>query len=241
MLNDSKRVIVTLPVYKDAQFLRSAVESLEAATLRIIPDFTIVIAEDGSDSTQLVNELKQKYPNIIHLQHDERLGRGRALREAWGTIEGDVYAYIDVDMATDLMKFDAYKNLLESESDLVTGSRYIAGSETNRPRLRRFASKTYNWFVRILFSTGVHDHQCGFKSFTARLVKVLSLEAKSDSWFWDTEVIVLARKRGFRIREIPIHWTERKGPKTPISRLARDVWIHGTGLWKLFWRVYVAP
>jgi len=241
MLNDSKRVIVTLPVYKDAQFLRSAVESLEAATLRIIPDFTIVIAEDGSDSTQLVNELKQKYPNIIHLQHDGRLGRGRALREAWGTIEGDVYAYIDVDMATDLVKFDAYKNLLESESDLVTGSRYIAGSETNRPRLRRFASKTYNWFVRILFSTGVHDHQCGFKSFTARLVKVLSLEAKSDSWFWDTEVIVLARKRGFRIREIPIHWTERKGPKTPISRLARDVWIHGTGLWKLFWRVYVAP
>ena len=241
MLNDSKRVIVTLPVYKDAQFLRSAVESLEAATLRIIPDFTIVIAEDGSDSTQLVNELKQKYPNIIHLQHDERLGRGRALREAWGTIEGDVYAYIDVDMATDLVKFDAYKNLLESESDLVTGSRYIAGSETNRPRVRRFASKTYNWFVRILFSTGVHDHQCGFKSFTARLVKVLSLEAKSDSWFWDTEVIVLARRRGFRIREIPIHWTERKGPKTPISRLARDVWIHGTGLWKLFWRVYVAP
>ena len=241
MLNDSKRVIVTLPVYKDAQFLRSAVEGLEVATLRIIPDFTIVIAEDGSDSTQLVNELKQKYPNIIHLQHDERLGRGRALREAWGTIEGDVYAYIDVDMATDLMKFDAYKNLLESESDLVTGSRYIAGSETNRPRLRRFASKTYNWFVRILFSTGAHDHQCGFKSFTARLVKVLSLEAKSDSWFWDTEVIVLARKRGFRIREIPIHWTERKGRKTPISRLARDVWIHGTGLWKLFWRVYVAP
>jgi len=241
MLNDSKRVIVTLPVYKDAQFLRSAVESLEGATLRIIPDFTLVIAEDGSDSTQLVNELKQKYPNIIHLQHDGRLGRGRALREAWGTIEGDVYAYIDVDMATDLVKFDAYKNLLESESDLVTGSRYIAGSETNRPRLRRFASKTYNWFVRILFSTGVHDHQCGFKSFTARLVKVLSLEAKSDSWFWDTEVIVLARKRGFRIREIPIHWTERKGPKTPISRLARDVWIHGTGLWKLFWRVYVAP
>ena len=241
MLNDSKRVIVTLPVYKDAQFLRSAVEGLEVATLRIIPDFTIVIAEDGSDSTQLVNELKQKYPNIIHLQHDGRLGRGRALREAWGTIEGDVYAYIDVDMATDLVKFDAYKNLLESESDLVTGSRYIAGSETNRPRLRRFASKTYNWFVRILFSTGVHDHQCGFKSFTARLVKVLSLEAKSDSWFWDTEVIVLARKRGFRIREIPIHWTERKGPKTPISRLARDVWIHGTGLWKLFWRVYVAP
>ena len=234
-------VIVTLPVYKDTRFLASAADTLEQATRKMAPDFTLLIAEDGSDSTQLVKELNQKYQNIIHRQHDQRLGRGKALRDAWSQIEGGIYVYIDVDMATDLTTFDAYRNLLECqrEFDLVTGSRYLTGSETERPWLRRFASLAYNSFVRIIFRTGVHDHQCGFKSFSSRLVKVLSVEAKSDSWFWDTEVIVLAKKLGFRICEIPVNWQEMKGSKTPLGRLARDVWIHGTGLLRLFWRVYL--
>lgn len=241
MLNELRLVIVTLPVYKDTRFLRRAVESLEEITPQIAPNFTLLIAEDGSNSSQLVNELKAKYPRIIYFQHDQRLGRGKALRDAWRSIEGNIYIYVDVDLATDLTKFDAYRNLIEGQTkfDLVTGSRYLSGSETNRPRLRGFASKTYNLFVSFAFRTGVHDHQCGFKSFSGQLAKVLSTEAKSDSWFWDTEVIVLARKLGFRIHEIPIQWTEKKGAKTPVARLAKDIWIHGFGLLKLFWRVYI--
>ena len=141
--------------------------------------FTLLIAEDGSDSSQIVAELKQKYPNIVHFQHDQRLGRGKALREAWKAVKGDVYIYVDVDSATDLWKFDAYRNLIlmQKDFDLVTGSRYIEGSITNRPLLRRLTSQTYNGLVRLLFQTGVHDHQCGFKSFSSRLVERLSVEA----------------------------------------------------------------
>lgn len=71
-------------------------------------------------------------------------------------------------------------------------------------------------------------------------MECLAVEAKSDSWFWDTEVIVLAKKLGFKVTEIPIYWTEKKGPKTPIKRLMRDVWLHGTGMLRLFYRVYIA-
>lgn len=233
-------VVVTLPVYKDTRFLKDATDALEEATRDVSRSFTLLIAEDGSDSTQLVNELKQRYPNIVHRQHDQRLGRGKALREVWKETKGDVYVYVDADMATDLAKFDAYRRLIERQGDcdLVTGSRYLPESVTNRPRLRRITSIAYNSFVRLLFATGVHDHQCGFKSFSSRLVKALSVEAKSDSWFWDTEVIVLARRLGFRICEIPVAWHEKKGLKTPIARLARDVWIHGTGMLELLWRIY---
>jgi len=213
---------------------------LEEATNAIEENFTLLIAEDGSNSTAAVDELKWKYPNIIHIQHDERLGRGKALREAWKTVPGNIYVYVDVDLATDLTKNDAYRNLILSQNqfDLVTGSRYIPGSTTNRPRLRRGASVTYNWLVRFLFHTGVHDHQCGFKSFSRRLVDRLAVEAKSDSWFWDTEVIVIAKRMGFGVKEIPIDWQEKKGQRTPLKRLLRDVWLHGTGLLTLFYRVY---
>jgi hypothetical protein len=223
------------------KFLGSTSVMLEEATRAIEENFTLLIAEDGSNSTATVDELKWKYPNIIHIQHDERLGRGKALREAWKTVQGNMYVYVDVDLATDLAKNDAYRNLilLQNQFDLVTGSRYIPGSTTNRPRLRRGASVAYNWLVRFLFHTGVHDHQCGFKSFSRRLVDRLAVEARSDSWFWDTEVIVIAKRMGFGVKEVPIDWQEKKGQRTPLKRLLRDVWLHGTGLLTLFYRVYL--
>ena len=232
--------IITLPVYKDGEFLLRAVDTLEKLTAALSYDCKLLITEDGSDSSQIVSELQKRFSNIIYLHHDQRLGRGRALREAWDKVEGDVYVYLDVDMATDLEKLDAFRKLVQlpERYDMVTGSRYLHGSVTNRPIVRRLTSIAYNTLVRIIFRTGVHDHQCGFKSFSKPLVKMLSREAKSDSWFWDTEVIVLARKLGYSIAEIPIYWTEQKGKTTPLRRLIKDLWIHGAGLIALTWRVY---
>jgi len=237
----SQHLVVTLPVYKDTRFLESTTDLLEQATQPISKSFTLLIAEDGSNSSAVVSQLKEKYPNLIHFQHDERLGRGKALREAWKSVKGDLYVYVDVDSATDLYKFDAYRNLISNQKDfeLITGSRYVKGSVTNRPLIRRLASLSYNDLVRLLFHTGVHDHQCGFKSFSRRLVERLEVEAKSDSWFWDTEVIVLAKRMGFPILEIPIHWTEKKGTRTPLKRLTKDMWLHGSGLLQLICRVYL--
>ena len=234
------KLVVTLPVYKDTKFLGATSVMLEEATKPIERDFVLLIAEDGSDSTATVDELKWRYSNIVHIHHPQRLGRGKALRDAWKQFQADAYVYVDVDLATDLSKFDAYSNLIrmQNQFDLITGSRYVAGSVTNRPRLRRAASVAYNSLVRLLFQTGVRDHQCGFKSFSRRLVDRLAVEAKSDSWFWDTEVIVLAKRMGFAVKEIPIDWTEMKGRRTPIRRLLRDVRLHGSGLLALFYRVY---
>jgi glycosyltransferase involved in cell wall biosynthesis len=237
----SLRVIVTLPVYKDSQFLEKASDVLESATLAITNDFMLLIAEDGSNSSDIIERLRKRYQNIAYFQNDRRLGRGKALREAWKKVQGDVYVYIDVDLATDLTKFDAYKNLIgeQREFDLVTGSRYIQGSSTARPRLRRSASIVYNSLIRMLFRTGVHDHQCGFKSFSRKLVEFLAADARSDTWFWDTEVIVLAKKLGFRVKEVPVYWSEKKGGRTPIKRLIKDIWLHGTGLLGLVYRIYL--
>ena len=237
----SPRVVITLPVYKDTTFLEAAIDTLQVHTSKLTSNFRILVAEDGSDSSSVVKKLMERHNNITYIQHDEKLGRGRALREAWSKVEAETYAYLDVDMAGDLDQLNAYSKLIElqNEFDLVTGSRYVPGSITNRPLVRRLASVSYNWLVRIMFGTGVHDHQCGFKSFSAKLVKILTVEAKSDSWFWDTEVIVIAKKLGYRIKEIPIQWTERKGKKTPLKRLTNDMWLHGKGLLLLFFRVHI--
>jgi len=237
----SPKIVITLPVYKDTSFLESAIDTLQVQTVKLTENFQILVAEDGSDSSTILKKLMERFTNITYIQHDERLGRGRALREAWSKVDADTYAYLDVDMAGDLEQLNAYSNLIkmQNEFDLVTGSRYLPESITNRPRIRRLASIAYNWLVRIMFRTGVHDHQCGFKSFSRKLVTTLSIEAKSDSWFWDTEVIVVAKKLGYRVKEIPIYWTEKKGKKTPLKRLAKDMWLHGKGLFLLFFRLQI--
>jgi hypothetical protein len=237
---NSTRLVVTLPLYKDASFLERACDSIEELTPEVADDFVLQIAEDGSNSSHIVDRLRKKYGNILYRQNDQRLGRGKALRQAWGSVQSDVYVFLDVDLATDMTKLDAYRNLIKNQGmyDLVTGSRYIRGAETARPWLRQFSSVAYNSLIRLIFRTGVHDHQCGFKSFSNKLVRVLEQEAKSDSWFWDTEAIVVAKRRHFKVLEIPVCWNERKGNKTPIIRLLRDVWLHGTGLLALAWRVY---
>lgn len=235
------KVAVTIPVYKDTGFLHDAVDKLEKATSTIVKEFQLVIAEDGSNSSTLVNALSEKFTNIVYFQNDQRLGRGKALRDAWSKLSADVYVYLDADMATSLEHFDAYRNLitLQEKYDLVTGSRYLPESITNRPFVRELTSLAYNWLIRVFFRTNVHDHQCGFKSFSRRLVETLEKEAKSDSWFWDTEVIVIASRGVFRVTEIPIAWTEKKGRRTPMKRLMKDIWLHGTGLLLLLWRVYI--
>ena len=215
---------------------------LENCTKALTNEFELVIAEDGSNSSEMVKKLTERFDNITYFQRDQRLGRGRALREAWDKVSGDVYAYVDADMASDLERYDAFKNLIlltEHEYDLVTGSRYLPESITKRPLIRWFVSVTYNWLVRTTFGTGVRDHQCGFKSFSRRLVETLSKHARSDSWFWDTEVIVIAKRLGYKVKEIPVHWTEKKGKRTPLKRLAEDIWLHGLGFLTLVWRVYI--
>jgi len=240
LLKKSPRLVITLPVFKDSEFLECALKELDNATRSIVNDYIFVIAEDGSDSSKMISELKTKYPNVVHLQSGERLGKGRALRESWGKVDGDIYLFADVDLATDLNKLDAYRNLIESqkEYDLVTGSRYLPESTCERPPLRKLASLAYNSLVRLLFRTGVRDHQCGFKSLSKRLVERLLVESRSDSWFWDTEAFVLARKFGFRIHEIPVYWVEVQAHRTSLKRLMSDGLLFGSGLLKLLKRTY---
>jgi len=235
-------LVITLPCHHDGAFLSKTVDILEKVTPAIENDFAVVVAEDGSDSSKIVRDLMLKYNNIVYFHNDRRLGRGKALREAWKCLEADIYMFMDVDMSTDLFQMNAFSNLIrnvrQGSFSLVTGSRYHPNSVVYRPIVRWVASVAYNKIIRLLFGSELTDHQCGFKAFSSDLIDRLSEIVQSDSWFWDTEMIIIAQKKGFKVSEIPIFWIEMKGPRTPVKRLLKDVWLHGTGILHLWWRVY---
>ena len=232
------KIVATLPCHNDVAFLEKAVDALKKWLEIHKGDYVIVIAEDGSTdgSTELARTLASSDSSIVHFHNDSKLGRGRALMNAWERFDGEIYAYIDCDLATDMSFFPQLIGYIQEGNDLATGSRFVERAITTRPFLRGITSRGYNWMIRLVFDSGIRDHQCGFKAFSHGMVAHILNESRDDHWFWDTEAIVLARRGGFKIVEFPVVWEEKKGSRTPLKRLLKDVWIHWKGLLKLLFR-----
>jgi glycosyltransferase involved in cell wall biosynthesis len=228
-------IVVTVPAYNESKNLKKCVETLMRETLPLREDFCIIIAEDGStDGTDVIaKRLEGAHSRVIHFHSTKKLGRGLALKRAWNKVEGDIYVFVDADLATDMKYYPQLINYIREGYDLATGSRYIEGAKVNRPFLRDFTSRIYNGLIRMMYKDKIFDHQIGFKAFSKRLIKDEMNKCRSDGWFWDTEIIVRSIHDHYKVAEFPVEWKEKKGKNTPLRRLASDVFIHGTGLIKL--------
>ena len=229
-----KKVSVIIPVYNEVHCLEHAVTQIDREMQRITKNYEIIIAEDGSkDGTKELAE-KLSGDKVIHIHSDERLGRGRGLMKAFRNCSGDIIVYMDVDLATDLTHLSELINSIDRGADFATGSRMIKGSACKRPFKREFASRCYNLLVRLLFKIPIYDMQCGFKAFKKEALFKVMFEVEDNHWFWDTELLIRAYKKGFKIVEFPVHWEENSefGTKVNVSDDAKNM---GGKLFKL-WR-----
>jgi uncharacterized protein (TIRG00374 family) len=121
--------------------------------------------------------------------------------------------------------------------DFATGSRMMRESDAKRPFKREFASRGYNLLVRLFLHSKLYDHQCGFKAFRKEALFELIDEIENEHWFWDTEVLVRAQKRGYRVIEFPVYW--RHGGSSKVN-LAKDVKGMGSEIFRL-WRELSFP
>lgn len=228
-------IVITVPAYNESKNLRKCVESLLQEALPLNEEFCVVIAEDGStDGTDVVAKcLEGMHSGVIHFHSAQKLGRGLALKRAWNKLDGDIYAFVDCDLATDMKYFPQLINSIRAGNDLATGSRYIKGAKVNRPFIRDFTSRIYNKLIRMMYKDNVFDHQIGFKAFSKRLIKDELNNCTSDDWFWDTEIIVRSIHDNYKCIEFPVEWEEKKGRRTSLKRLVSDFMIHGLGLIRL--------
>jgi glycosyltransferase involved in cell wall biosynthesis len=227
------QVSLILPAYNEAEGLKDSVAQVADALQKITPTFEIIIAEDGStDGTdKIAKELAKKYPYIKHLHSNNRLGRGKALNRAFKLSEGEILAYIDVDLATDLKHLAELINAIKEEGyDFSTGSRMLKESDVERSVTRLIASKGFNFLSRLLLQSELKDHQCGFKAFKNGSLFDLLDDVKDNHWFWDTELLVRAQRKGYKVKEFPVRW--RSGRNTKVD-LKRDILEMGAQIIRL--------
>ena len=153
----------------------------------------------------------------------ERKGRGRALRTAWSASEAQVVCYMDVDLSTDLRALlPLVAPLLSGHSDVAIGTRLAHGSRVVRGPKRELISRAYNRLLHVALRARFSDAQCGFKAVRRDVAGDLLPAVRDDSWFFDTELLVLAQRRGLRIHEVPVDWVDDPDSRVKIVRTAFD-------------------
>ena len=193
-----------------------------------IPNSHILIIDDGSpDKTgEKIKELQSKYPaTLFLLERARKSGLGSAYRTgfAWGLERGyEELIEMDADLShrvRDLKKMIDAKEL-KPNTDLVIGSRWMAGGKTeNWSKSRELLSRAANLYVRAMLGMGVKDSTAGFRIYSSSILKKLNLEAiKSEGYSFQIEMTRAVHKLGGKIIEVPITFRERENGVSKMSK-----------------------
>ena len=220
-------VDVVIPVLNEERALPVCVDAL----LRFLGEsspypYRVVVADNGStDRTpEIAQSLSQQHPQNVAWSRLEIRGRGRALRKAWLESDADILTYMDVDLSTDLASFPPLVRAIGEEGfDLAVGSRLMKGASVSKRTLKReITSRSYNLIIKGTFFTRFSDAQCGFKAISRAAAQALVPRVLDQGWFFDSELLILAEKGGYRIKDVPVRWVDDPDTRVRVVKTAID-------------------
>jgi putative flippase GtrA len=216
---------LVIPVYNEEAALAASVRRLHAFLSGGFPfSWRIVIADNASaDATPAIAaNLARELDGVESLRLEQK-GRGRALRAAWSRSDARVVAYMDVDLSTDLRGLlPLVAPLVSGHSDVAIGTRLAHGANVVRGPRRELISRAYNAILHTVLRARFSDAQCGFKALRTDTARELLRDVRDEEWFFDTELLVRAQRRGLRIHEVPVDWVEDPDSRVDIVQTAKD-------------------
>jgi glycosyltransferase involved in cell wall biosynthesis len=197
------------PAYHDEDNLPRLIPRVHKFLSEISDKFEIVIIEDGSpDKTgEVADFLASQYPEVRVIHHPRNMGYGAALRDGFLSAKYDYVMYTDGDFQYDVSEFRPYLKLL-SQADILSG---YAPKKVITLR-RKVQSEIYNWLIAVLFFVWIKDIDCAMKIYKRRVLDLM--EIKSASAFIDAEMLIKAKKNGFKIAQFPVtQYARKSGPE----------------------------
>jgi glycosyltransferase involved in cell wall biosynthesis len=215
-------VDVVVPVYNEERALPQSIPVLRnfLSEPAFPYSWRIVIADNAStDETPVVGRRLAEEPGgQVEYVRIERKGRGVALKQTWLNSPMDIVSYMDVDLSTGLEAFPALIGAIAGgDYDVAIGSRLLAQSRITRSVKRRLLTRGYNTIIRALFMTRFSDAQCGFKAVSQEAAQAIIPLIEDNNWFFDTELLILAEKMGYRVKDVPVQWVEDSDTRVKIA------------------------
>jgi dolichyl-phosphate beta-glucosyltransferase len=213
-------VSLILPAYNEAATIASTIREtgryFRSRGLR----YEIIVAADGDDGTrELALETARQGERVRVIGNQERSGKGRGVREAMALARGNIAGYADADNKVPIEEFDKFRPWLSpslspslsQRYDVAIGSRSMRDSQIERrqPLYRQLGGKGFGLFMHAVVGLkGITDTQCGFKFFTRAAAREIFSRQQIDGYMFDVEILVLARRLGFGIQQVPIRWRD---------------------------------
>jgi glycosyltransferase involved in cell wall biosynthesis len=214
---------IIIPAYNEEQRLPSTLEQIFSFLKGQSYAAEVLVVENGSqDRTyEIAIEFANRYPNL-YVFREKQKGKGNAVRHGILKARGEYRFMCDADLSMPIDELSKFLPPVLNGADIAIASREVKGAvRYNEPYLRHLTGRVFNNLIRLLVLPGLQDTQCGFKCFHAQVAEEVFQYQTISGWSFDVEVLYIARRKGYRIREVPIHWYFSADTKISILR---DSW-----------------
>jgi dolichyl-phosphate beta-glucosyltransferase len=221
---------LVIPAYNEEHRLPAAVNELRRYMDGSARTTEVLLVQNGSrDATlQVAEAAAAEDARFRVMDLGQQRGKGLAVRAGVLEARGELVLFCDADFSMPVNQIDRIVNVLEQGADVAIASREVRGSQRiGEPPHRHLMGRVFNFVVRALAVPGIEDTQCGFKGFRRDAAQDLFRQQRIDGWSFDVEILMLARRRGYRIREVPITWVydpaSRVSPAKDTLRMVREI------------------
>ncbi len=209
---------VIVPAYNEGKVLKVNLEKIVKYLKNNKYTWELVVVDDGStDGTfKIAASLAGKGVKAFKLSQNQ--GKGGALKEGIDKATGNYLIFMDADLSVPLRNIDIFLSELKNH-EVVIGSRRLSGSNivVHQPFIRESMGRVFTQLTKIITSTDLADYTCGFKGFEKKAGKKIFAQSLIKRWSYDAEIMFLAHKYGYKIRQVPVEWVNRIDSRVRLS------------------------
>ena len=170
----------------------------------------IIVVDDGSTDTTaaIVNTVAAQYPIVRLLPNGTNRGKGYSVRHGMLHASGGIVMFTDADLSSPMQEAHRLFNAIREGADVAIGSRWLERKRQtiHQPLYRQFFGRCFNLVTRMIMRLPFADTQCGFKAFTRQAAQTVFQLQRIERWGFDPEILFIALKRGYKVREVPVTW-----------------------------------
>jgi dolichyl-phosphate beta-glucosyltransferase len=216
---------VIIPAYNEEGRIEKTLLSVNEHLSKQSYNYEILVVSDGSkDKTaEIVDGLTGKLRGLKLIDNKENHGKGWVVRQGMLSAQSDYRLFTDADNSTTIDQVEKFFPFFAQGYDIVIGSRRLKDSviAVKQPWVRDFLGGIFRLIVHALVPLGVKDSQAGFKMFSKNAAETVFPKQTIFRWAFDVEILAIAKKLGFKIKEVPIRWINDAESHVKLSGMVR--------------------